>query len=314
MNHLESSFAGRNHPWRYLVMIGAVMIAANTIGSIPLLLAFALKSASDPGIIGELAANPSNMNVLNIDQNIMLILMLLPFIVALITFILLIRPLHKRSFMSVINGGRSFRWRNFLIPALLWTLLSAAYLFMYVQFDPSNFTFNNKTYTIIILFAISIIMIPFQAALEEVLFRGYLMQGFAVLIKNRWFPLIMTSVLFGLMHSFNPEVKEFGFMNMIPQYTLFGLVFGIITLLDDGIEAAIGAHAANNAFLSIMVTTKSSALQTPALLEQHNIYPWGEFAGLLVMSLIFIFILNRIFKWNNFPILIKKNNQRTTGI
>jgi membrane protease YdiL (CAAX protease family) len=306
MNHLESSFAGKNHPGRYLVMIAAVLISANTIGSVPLLLAFALKSASDPGIVGELAENPSDMNALNIDQNVMLILMLLPFIAALITFILLIRPLHKRSFMSVINGSSNFRWRNFLVSALIWTLLSGLYLFMYVKFDPSNFTLNNKTFTILILLAISVILIPFQAAFEEVLFRGYLMQGFAVLIKNRWFPLIITSLFFGLMHSFNPEVKEFGFINMIPQYTLFGLVFGIITLLDDGIEAAIGAHAANNAFLSIMVTTRASALQTPALLEQHNIYPWGEFAGLLVISLIFILILNRIFKWKNFSLLIKK--------
>jgi membrane protease YdiL (CAAX protease family) len=48
------------------------------------------------------------------------------------------------------------------------------------------------------------------------------MQGFAAMVKNRWFPLIMTSILFGLMHSFNPEVKEFGFFTMMPQYIAFG--------------------------------------------------------------------------------------------
>ena len=66
---------------------------------------------------------------------------------------------------------------------------------------------------------------------------------------------------------------------MMPQYVLFGLIFGIITVLDDGIEAAIGAHAANNIFLCIMVTNDSSALQTPAVYEQHNIYPWTELAS-----------------------------------
>ena len=76
---------------------------------------------------------------------------------------------------------------------------------------------------------------------------------------------MMTSVLFGLMHAFNPEVEEFGFFTMMPQYILFGLIFGIVTILDDGIEAAIGAHAANNIFLCIMVTHNSSALQTPAV-------------------------------------------------
>ena len=53
----------------------------------------------------------------------------------------------------------------------------------------------------------------------------------------------------------------------MPQYIVFGLIFGIITILDDGIEAAMGAHAANNIFLCIMVTNESSALQTPALYD-----------------------------------------------
>ena len=99
------------------------------------------------------------------------------------------------------------------------------------------------------------------------------MQGFTAVMKNRWFPLVMTSLMFALMHSFNPEVKEFGFFTMMPQYIVFGLIFGVITILDDGIEAAMGAHAANNIFLCIMVTNKSSALQTPALYVQQQYYP-----------------------------------------
>ena len=92
---------------------------------------------------------------------------------------------------------------------------------------------------------------------------------------------------------------------MMPQYILFGLIFGIITILDDGIEAAMGAHTANNIFLCIMVTNKSSALQTPALYEQHNIYPWIEFGALLVVGIVFIFILKIIFRWKDFSILCR---------
>ena len=99
---------------------------------------------------------------------------------------------------------------------------------------------------------------------------------------------------------------------MMPQYILFGLIFGIITILDDGIEAAMGAHTANNAFLCIMVTNKSSALQTPALYEQHNIYPWTEFQHCLLLGLIFIFILKIIFRWKDFSLLfedVKQNGE-----
>ena len=116
----------------------------------------------------------------------------------------------------------------------------------------------------------------------------------------------MTSVLFGLMHAFNPEVKEYGFLTMMPQYILFGLIFGFITVFDDGIEAAMGAHTANNVFLCVMVTNKSSALQTPALFVQQNINPWTEFAGLLITGIIFIFILSKIFRWRSLSLLTEK--------
>ena len=117
----------------------------------------------------------------------------------------------------------------------------------------------------------------------------------------------MTSVLFGLLHAFNPEVKEFGFFTMIPQYITFGLIFGIATIFDDGIEAAMGAHAANNIFLCIMVTSESSALQTPALYVQKITNPGSEFIGLIISGILFIWILKLIFKWDFSSLFTKIN-------
>ena len=76
--------------------------------------------------------------------------------------------------------------------------------------------------------------------------------------------------------------------------------------MDDGIEAAMGAHTANNVFISIMLTNKSASLQTPALFEQHNIYQWTEFAGLIIIGLVFIYILSRVFCWKDFSTLFDK--------
>jgi len=306
MNHLESTFTGKNHIWRYTVMIFAVLLASNTIGAVPLLLAVALKSVSNPGVLADLAANPNDYSVIGLDPNAGLVMMLFPFIAGLAAYIFLVKPLHSRSFISTITGSGKIRWNRFFISALVWIILSAIYLIVYLKVDPSNFTINNKSISILILIVISVVFIPFQAAFEEVIFRGYLMQGFSALIRQRWFPLIMTSVLFGAMHAFNPEVKEYGFYTMMPQYILFGLIFGVITILDDGIEAAMGAHAANNIFLCIMVTNESSALQTPAFLEQQSIYPWTEFAGLLFSGIALILILKIIFKWDDFSVLWKR--------
>jgi membrane protease YdiL (CAAX protease family) len=243
---------------------------------------------------------------LGLDQNILLIMMLFPFIAGLAVFILLVKPLNNRSLKMTINGTSKIRWDRFFISGSVWLVISGLYLFFYMKFDPSNFELNNKTISLLTLSLISVLLIPFQAAFEEVLFRGYLMQGLTAVIKFRWFPLIITSLLFALMHGLNPEVAEFGFLTMMPQYLVFGLIFGIITILDDGIEAAMGAHAANNIFLCIMVTNKASALQTPALYEQINIFPWTEFAGLLFSGIIFILILKYFFKWESFKPLFGK--------
>jgi len=306
MNHLESTFKGKNSLWRYIVMLAVILIVSNTIGAIPLIIAVVMKSTANPEVITQISTNPNDFSVLGLEPNVGLVMMLFPFIAGLAAFILLVKPLNNRPLKIIINGTGKIRWRRFFISSFVWLLLSFVYLFLYLKLEPANFSLNNTSSSIIILSAISLLLIPFQATFEEVIFRGYLMQGFAALLRNRWFPLVMTSVLFGLMHAFNPEVKEFGFLTMMPQYILFGLIFGVITILDDGIEAAMGAHTANNVFLCIMVTNKSSALQTPALYEQLNIFPWTEFAGLIVTGIVFIFILSRIFKWNNFSLLFEE--------
>jgi len=288
-------------------MLAVLLTATNTIGGIPLLIAIGVKAAENPDIIVQLAENPNNLTVLGLDSNLYLFTMLFPFFIGLITFILLIKPLNHRNFTRTINGTNGFRWNRFLISALVWLIISAIYLYVYIKLEPLNFKVNNRSMvTLIPLMLMSVLFIPFQAAFEEIIFRGYLMQGFAVLARNRWIPLIMTSILFGLMHIMNPEVSEFGFGTMMPQYILFGLIFGLITILDDGIEAAMGAHTANNVFLCIMVTNESSALQTPALYQQIEINPRADLISMFFMGMLVIFILGIIFKWKGLSVLLKK--------
>lgn len=300
MNHLAASFTGRNNVWRYIVMLASILIVSNTIGAIPLLIPYIKALANDPSIAARLAQNPSDFSPLGVNPYYSLFMMLFPFLMSFIAFIILIKPLNSRSFTAVVNGTASIRWSHFLVSFMVWIALSALYLFAYIKADPANFSLSNTSISLLFVALISVVLIPFQAGLEELVFRGYLMQGFAVVARNAWFPLLITSLLFALLHGINPEVKEYGFLTMMPQYFVFGLIFGIVTLLDDGIEAAMGAHAANNIFLVIMVTQESSALQSPALYVQNTIHPWTEFTGLLVSGILFIVILKLIFRWKDF--------------
>jgi hypothetical protein len=110
--------------------------------------------------------------------------------------------------------------------------------------------------------------------------------------------ILIPALLFALLHGMNPEIKEFGFWAMMPSYFLFGIFFGIIAVLDDGIELAIGAHSANNMLSSIFVSYKSSAIQTPALFIQKEVDPASEFWSILIGSILFVLIVSYKSGWS----------------
>ncbi len=292
MRHLESSFRGRNGFWYYVLMVVAVFVAIQLIGGIPVYVYLFKQIAADPESLSNITVSGYDFGPYGLEMN------LFPFIIGLLTIGLLMKPIHQRSFGTVVNGGRKFRWDHFFKSYLVWLIISAIYLFISLKVFPDNFRVNNLSATLIRLIVVSLLIIPFQAGFEEVLLRGYFMQGFAVLSRNRWAPLLITSVIFALMHSMNPEVEAYGFFTAMPQYIVFGLVFGIMTQLSDGVEASTGAHAANNAFLCVMVTNQDAALQTPAVFEQTMVYPWTEFVFMLVMSALALYIMSRMFGWD----------------
>ena len=95
-------------------------------------------------------------------------------------------------------------------------------------------------------------------------FSGYLMQGFAGLTKSRFLSLALTSIIFGSLHAFNPEIEKLGY-GLMAYYIGTGFFFGIMSLMDEGIELAIGFHVANNLITAILVTADWTAFQTESL-------------------------------------------------
>jgi membrane protease YdiL (CAAX protease family) len=169
--------------------------------------------------------------------------------------------------------------------------------------DNSNIIWNFHPVKFFILLAISLLLFPFQIGLEEYLFRGYLMQQIGIVIKNRWFPLLFTSIVFGLFHSANPEVAEMGFGVMI-FYIGTGLLLGIMTLMDDSLELALGFHLGNNLMASILITSDFSALQTDALFRYSGVENTANTLNEMIISIaitypIILFILAKKYKWTN---------------
>lgn len=304
MNYFSNAFEGRNAGWRYFLLFIASFIGGQLIGGIPLTLIIVLKMFQSGGVV----QNPENLSDLSqfgISQNFGLFLMILPFICSILILFFLFKSFHNRHFSSLYSSFGKIRWNRFFISAGIWVLLCAVYLGFDYFFNSNTYQLNFKVQQFVILCIISICLIPIQASTEEVFFRGYMAQGIGVWTRNPLLVILIPSVVFGLMHSLNPEVFAFGFWLVMPQYIFFGLLFGLTTYLDDGIEVAMGAHSANNVFTSIFVTNTSSVLQTPALFVQNEINAGRELVMLLIIGIVFFTIFKYKFKWR-FNALLKK--------
>tara|TARA_B110000003_G_C16540261_1_gene492440 strand:- start:734 stop:1024 length:291 start_codon:yes stop_codon:yes gene_type:complete len=80
-----------------------------------------------------------------------------------------------------------------------------------------------------------------------------------------------------------------------------GFYLGIITLLDDGAELAIGWHAANNLVASLLVTTDWTVLQTNAILKDitEPTMDTEVIVNLLIFYPLLIFIFHKKYNWKN---------------
>ena len=120
------------------------------------------------------------------------------------------------------------------------------------------------------------------------------MQWSALLFKYRWVAVVITGVLFGILHGANPEVEEFGMGVALPHYILMGLILGFVAVKDDGMELSLGLHMANNIIAAITITSDSSTLQTHALFKDlHPTASHFDTLTMLVAGVIFIWICNR---------------------
>ena len=118
-----------------------------------------------------------------------------------------------------------------------------------------------------------LLLVPLQSAAEELFFRGYLMQGFGWLAaaaagRRCWCRRSCSPRCTSATPSSRGSAAGFLF-----YYAGIGVVLGLATLLDDGLEVAIGAHAANNLWGALVVSFPGSVLDTPALLRMEGVPP-----------------------------------------
>ncbi len=246
----------------------------------------------------------SSYDIMNKMPNIVALLVnLSPFILLLALLFTLVYTIHQRTILSLTTTRKSVDFKRiFFSFGLIVVLTLVTFAISYYR-DSSNVVWNFHPIKFLLLFVVSIALFPFQIGFEEYLFRGYLLQQIGILAKNRWVPFIVTSVVFGVFHSANPEVAEMGYGVMV-FYIGTGLLLGIMTLMDEGLELSLGFHLGNNLMAALLITSDYSALKTDAIFKLSGKENSADTLNEMILSMVIIypiilFCLAKKYKWTN---------------
>lgn len=314
---IAQAFKSSHDWWRYLVGIIAVIII-HQLGYIPFLGALYVKSIQENIEITDLLNDQKAMMTF-LDSNLTLFLVLLSFVIGLVALFFIVKVLHKQPLIEVTTTRPAMDWKRFFVGFGMIAIVATVLIIIGYILNPEDFVVQFQLKPFLILALIVIILMPLQSSFEEYMFRGYLMQGIGVLAKNKWVPLILTSLIFGLMHFANPEVGKLGNIIMV-YYIGTGLLLGIMTLMDEGLELALGFHAGNNIVAALLVTADWTVFQTHSVLKDVS-EPSAGFdviLPVLILYPIYLFILAKIYKWTDWkeklygrvekPIVIEEEN------
>jgi len=297
MNYIQNAYKGANQWYHWVFTLIIVFFGWQIIGGFPLV-GVALSYSSD--MTEFINASQDNFMTLGIDKNLFLFLMILSFIFGLLTLFIGVKYIHRRTLTSLVTSRKIIDWKRFWFAFFVWGIIASVVTILGIFLSPEAYIWNFKPIPFFTLLAISFLFLPLQTSFEELLFRGYLMQGIGILVKNRWFPLIFTSVCFGLLHGANPEVEKLGSISMV-FYIGTGLLYGISTLMDEGTELALGLHAINNIIAAFFVTTDWMVFQTDALFIDTSEPSVGfeMFFPVLVLYPLLLFVFSKKYGWSN---------------
>ncbi len=300
--YISLALRGKNQIWRYIVSLVLFAAAALVIGPIPFSLAVVSRTSQEN--INEFVHN-LDFELIGMNPLTGLILVVLPFMLLFFTIILSVVTVHERPFLTLLTARKKFDWsKTFFAIGVMFLLLVVTEIVFYLL-HPENYEYNAGIHKVIPLAIVALFFLPFQTSAEEMLMRGYLMQGTGLLFRYRWLALITTSAIFGLLHFKNPEVGEFGFTLSMVYYIGFGLFMGILVLMDEGLELVLGVHFVVNFYSVVFMTYPDSALVTPALFRMNRLDPVEMIVSFTVTSLLFLVIIAYRYKWTNWKKLLK---------
>ncbi len=289
MQLLDNSDLGKNNPLLTIATIG-IIVLSYIIGSTFLFTDIAINfPGQHPTTEAEI--------VQLIGKNRFLIWIIVPFLFVIVGLLSSIHFLHKRPILSLITARKKIDFKRILFSFLVMTIVLSLFLVLQI-YTSNNLTFQFNFEKFLPLLLISLFLLPIQTTCEELIFRGYALQGIKRRTASNLAAILISGTMFGAIHYGNPEIEAIG-NHIILYYILVGIFLSFITYLDDGMELALGYHAANNIFAAIMVTNNWQAYQTDALFLDKTPpgIGWDTILGILIVLPTLFFIFKWKYKW-----------------
>ena len=232
-----------------------------TLGSITIIIFWQIIGSIPYAFLEEVSIKNEEMSMIfeYVISNLM-------FVIGLLGIFIASRVFHKKKLIKFITSRTNIDYDKILIAMVIGFLFMSYEIFLLDANAFDNIKFNSPSinaFLILLLFAI--VLTPIQCAFEEILFRGYLLQGLSLKIKNIFFLCLSNGILFMLPHLLNPEPWEYGLSGYVFQLILAGVFFSYLVIKDNGSEISIGLHAINNLYVALIISTEVSVMHTPSL-------------------------------------------------
>lgn len=280
-NYLEVAHSGKNEWWRYLISFPGIVFIWLFVGSIPVVLLIAYLQMD-----GNPATSVTATGFAGIPLLVEFLVTMSSFIPFILATLLAVRFVHARPVRTLITGESRIRWGRIFTGAGLWLGIAALIALVEALLYPGRYVLTFQPAELLLFTILALIIIPIQTSAEEVFFRGYLLQWMGLRLKNKWVLSFLNGALFFLPHAANPEMAANSILVGLGYFAI-GFFFTLITLQDNGMELALGMHAANNLFAAVFANYTVTALPSPSLFTIQTLDPVYALAALLIGILVF---------------------------
>ncbi len=256
-DYLDLAHSGKNDWWRYVLAVLLILFMWQVLGALP---AAAL-------YIRDMARNglqAGSGSVALSGTTVYFVALMLASVFFGCGIYLAICLIHQRLFRTLMTPARSIAWGRLFQGFGLWFILAALMAGLEALLYPGRYVWTLDLHRFLPFVPLALILVPIQTSAEELFFRGYILQGLGLRMRNIWVLSAISGLLFGLPHLLNPEASV-NYPLLFLYYFAFGFSLAYITLRDGRLELALGAHAANNLFSVIFANYTTTVLPSPSL-------------------------------------------------